>query len=268
MNDDPVAKVMAISEKALAKNTNKEVMLPSWPDSRRGTPNTFLRSALFSAIQSKDRVDMKNVILGSQAGIIVTYTGEQLNQEDLSVWECLVHLAKESPLGATCEFTSYEILKTLGIQDAGENYKNLHDIIIRLTACAVQIQHVGQTFFGSLISSGIRNDETGRYSITLSKDLLKLYGKTEWTSVNWEQRKSLKRKPLALSLHSYYSSHAKPFAISLTWLKNNVAGSKNKQKAGFKAKVEKSLDELVKVGFLDSWAINGELILVIRKKSP
>ncbi len=258
-------KIQTMQEKSIEKSTFKKVILPTWHDSKRGTPNTFLRSALFSAIKSRDRADMKGVILASQSGIIVTYTGEQLNQEDLSVWECLIHLAKETPLGVTCEFTAYQILKTLGVEDAGENYKQLHDVIIRLTACAVQIQHVGQTFFGSLIASGIRDDKTGHYSITLSKDLLKLYGKTEWTAVNWDQRTLLKKKPLALTLHGYYSTHKSPYPVKLETLQS-FSGSRNKQKAGFKAKVQKALEELVKINFLASFSIDSDLVSVIKHK--
>jgi len=257
-------KITKIQNKSIQNNLSVASKLPVWHDSKRGTPNTFLRSALFSAVQSKDRIDMKGVVLASQAGIIVTYTGEQLNQEDLSVWETLMHLAKDSSLDNICEFTSYEILKTMGLPNGGENHKQLHTIIIRLTACAVQIEHAGKTFFGSLISSGIKDEKTGHYTIKLSKNLIKLYGKTEWTGVNWEQRKALKRKPLAMSLHGYYSSHKAPYPVKLETLLK-LSGSKNKQPADFKIKVRKALQNLVDIEFLDSFLIEDNLVSV--KKS-
>ncbi len=266
MKNDPVSKSIAVAKKAIAKSASKDITLPNWPDNKRGTPNSFLRSALFSAIQSKDRADLKRAILASQAGIIVTYTGQQLNQEDLSVWECIVHLAKKHPLGYICEFTGYEILKTLNLPTAGEHHKRLHDVIIRLTACAVEIKHAGTTFFGSLISSGVKNDETGHYTITLDKDIIKLYGKTEWTSVNWDQREKLKRKPLAQALHGYYSSHKTPHPIKIETLQK-FTGGRNKQAAGFKIKVQKALEELVYVGFLKSYSIENNLVYVIKRNT-
>lgn len=261
---DPVKNIARLGKRALERSLSKEVKLPLWPDNKRGTPNTFLRSALFSAVQSKDRLDMKGVVLASQSGVIITYTGEQLNQEDLSVWECIVSLIKEHPLGCVCEFTAYEILKSLNLPVGGESHKRLHGIIIRLTACAVEIKHAGPTYFGSLIESGIKDEITSHYTIKLNKELIKLYGKTEWTGVNWEQRALLKRKPLAMALHGYYSSHNHPYPIKLSTLQK-FTGCRNKQPAGFKVKVKTALDELVSIGFLSSYSLDGDLLSVTKK---
>jgi len=67
--NDPVSKSMELAKRALAKSSSKEIILPEWPTSKRSTPNAFLRSALFSAIQSKDRVFLDGVVLASQEGI-------------------------------------------------------------------------------------------------------------------------------------------------------------------------------------------------------
>ncbi|WP_231941692.1 hypothetical protein [Burkholderia sp. PAMC 28687] len=42
---------------------------------------------------------MKEATLASQKGIVVKFTGEQLNQDDLSVWETLAHLSRQQPSG-------------------------------------------------------------------------------------------------------------------------------------------------------------------------
>ena len=39
--------------------TAQIVQLPLWPEQTRGTPNTFLRGALFAAIQGKERRALK-----------------------------------------------------------------------------------------------------------------------------------------------------------------------------------------------------------------
>ena len=95
------------------RQSTQPIQLPLWPEPKRGTPNSFIRSALFSAIQSKDRAFLKGAALFSQQGIEIKFTGEQLNQEDLTLWETLVHLAKEQPLGNLCNFTAHGILKAL-----------------------------------------------------------------------------------------------------------------------------------------------------------
>ena len=65
-------------EKRLATGV---IYLPTWREDRRGSPNSFLRSALFAAIQSKDRLDLKRAQIFSQQGITVTYTGEHDGNE-------------------------------------------------------------------------------------------------------------------------------------------------------------------------------------------
>lgn len=261
--NDPVSKSMELAERALAKSANKEIVLPEWPNPKRATPNAFLRSALFSAIQSKDRVFLDRAILASQEGITVKFTGKQLNQEDLTLWETLVHLAKTQPLGNICEFTAYDILKTMGHGNSGEEREILHEGIIRLTGGVVEILINGKnTYFSTLIDHGVKNEETGHYTIQLSKSLIKLYAQNTW--VDFEQRASLKRKPLAQYLHGYYSSHKAPYPVKIETI-HKLCGSKNKQMPNFKTKVVSALDELVKIGFLDSYEIDGDKIDVKKK---
>ena len=115
------ARFARLRQTAQEREATEVIQLPLWPEAKRGTPNSFIRSALFSAIQSKDRQFLKEVTLASQDGITVKYTGQQLNQEDLTLWETLVHLAKDHPLGNVCTFTAHSILKTLGLPAGGED---------------------------------------------------------------------------------------------------------------------------------------------------
>jgi hypothetical protein len=87
-----------------ARPPAKLIQLPLWPEPVRGAPNSFLRSALFAAIQGKTRTRLKKQLLGSLQGVSVRYTGEQLDQSDLDVWEQAVHLARRHPLGNVCHF--------------------------------------------------------------------------------------------------------------------------------------------------------------------
>ena len=252
-----------IQKNSEERNISKELKLPDCPDTKRGTPNSFLRSALFSAIQSKDRVFLKGAILASQEGITVKFTGEQLNQEDLTLWETLVHLAKNEPLGNVCEFTAYDILKTMNLGDGGIEREILHTGIIRLGACMVEISINGhRTYFSSLIDSGVKDEITGHYTIQLGRSLIKLYRQNTW--LDWEQRAKLRKKPLAQFLHSYYSSHKKPYPVKIETL-HKLSGSKNKRLSDFKQKVSAALDELVKIEFLKNYLIDLETVKVNRK---
>ena len=200
MTDTIMQKSLADLEKAVANRASARVIqLPLWPEHKRGTPNTFLRSALFSAIQGKDRQFIKGQILAAQRGIQVKFTGQQLNQDDLTLWETLVHLAKQHPLGHSCNFTAYGLLRLMALHTGGREHRRLHDAIIRLTACAVEITHDGKTYFGPLIQSGAKDELTSHYAIQLNRDLIRLYGETHWTALDWQQRRqlaaSLSRRP-------------------------------------------------------------------------
>lgn len=256
-------KVGRLRDAARQREAMQVIQLPLWPEPKRGTPNSFIRSALFAAIQSKDRVFLKEATLASQKGITVKFTGEQLNQEDLSVWETFAHLARQHPLGHLSEFTAHGLLKSLGMHTGLSQHKQLHSTIIRLTACAVEITHDGKTYFGPLVKSGLKDELTSHYRIELNRELIRLFGENQWTALDWQQRQGLRGKHLAQALHAFYSSHRQPFPIKLDTLRSYV-GSKNFQKAGFKVKLRAALDELVKIGFLSSYAVDGDTVSVDR----
>lgn len=244
------------------------VQLPLWQHGKRGSPNSFLRSALFAAIQGKDRVMVKNETLFSQQGITVKFTGERLNQEDMTVWLALVDLARQHPLGVECCFSAYGILKHMGLKDGGDQRRVLQESVLRLTACAVEISCNRKTYGGSLIHEYKIDEETRHYKINLNKNLIDLFGENDWTALNWEQRKQLRGKPLAQKLHEYYSSHSMPKPVTVEFLRN-MSGSKSKDKYGFKRDIKTALNALVKIGFLESQSIEGELVVVRRvHKAP
>ena len=257
-------KLDKLQQKADERSSSKELKLPICPDTKRGTPNSFLRSALFSAIQSKDRVFLKDVILASQSGITVTFTGEQLNQEDLTLWETLVHLAKDEPLGVMCRFTAYDILKSMGLGDSIEVYNRLLAGIYRLNACSVRITHDKKTFFGSLIDGGAKDEITNDYIVQLNRQLIRLYSQSTW--IDWDQRLLLRKKPLAQTLHGYYSSHKNPYPVKIETLQQ-LSGSKNKRVSGFKQKLVAAFDELIKIDFLESYHIDDKNIATVKRKN-
>ena len=255
-----IERMQAISRQ---RDTHEIIQLPGWSDFKRGTPNSFLRSALFSAIQSKDRVYIDGKLLSSQAGTTIKFTGQQLNQEDLTLWETLVHMAKAHPLGNVCSFSAHSILKAMDFTPGGSQHERLHKGIIRLTACAVEITHEGKLYFGSLINSGVTDELNNQYTVELNRDLIRLYGETQWTAIDWEQRMKLRRKPLAQALHAYYSSHRVPYPVKLATLQN-LTGSRIEQAAGFKRLCRTALDELIAIGFLQEHRFLGDTVTVQR----
>ena len=242
------------------------IQLPLWPEPARGTPNSFLRSALFAAIQGKTRKALKNELLGAQKGYSVKFTGWQLDQSDLDVWEHAVHLSRRHPLGNECVFRANAFLKAIGRSNGKANYKWLHETITRLVACAVEIRCGSKVFTGSLLHTCLRDEETGIYKLKLDPDTIKLYGAADWTSLEWQQREALKGKPLALWLHGYYSSHAGPYPIKVETLQE-LSGSTNKDKRDFKRKLKAAFADLEEVAGVKA-AFDGDLVTVERTPTP
>ena len=181
---DSLSPVVKRSAKEDSKRKNVvPINLPDWPQGKRGTPNSFIRSALFAAIRSQDRQYMERQILASQNSITVKYTGMQLNQTDLDVWETIVNKAKEKPLGTHCVFSAHEILKAMALPTGNSQHKLLHATITRLNACSVQIEHDGGLYFGALIKSGAKDKVTKHYGIEINKDLAKLFGPNKWSAL-------------------------------------------------------------------------------------
>lgn len=259
-------RVAKMKEIAAERESTEIIHLPPCQEGKRSSPNSFLRSALFAAIQSKDRVYLENTTLFSQQGITVKFTGKQLNQEDMTVWLSLLDLARLHPLGNECDFTAYGILKHMGLNDGGDQRERLHTNINRLTDCTVRIETSRMEYGGHLIDEYKVDKETKHYKITLNKKLIHLFGENDWTAINWEQRKQLRQKPLASKLHEYYSSHQHPKSVTFDFL-HNITGSDNKAKRSFKVKVKAALEALVKIGFLSSYKVEEDLVTVERKNT-
>ena len=235
------------------------VQLPLWPEEVRGTPNSFLRSALFAAIQGKTRKYLKAALLGSQGNYTVKFTGAQLDQADLDTWEQVAHLVKSQPLGNVCMFKGNPFLKKMGRSNGKANYTWLNDSLTRLVACAVEIRCEQKVFTGSLVSSFVRDEGTGVYKITLDPDVLKLFGSCDWTSLEWGHRLALKGKPLALWLYGYVSSHAAPVPVKVETLRK-MSGSESVQR-NFKIALKKAFADLEKVAGITA-EFEGDLVLI------
>ena len=237
------------------------IQLPLWADSRRGVPNSVLRSALFPAIQGKDRKYLQDTHLKTQQGIEIHFTGMQLDQSDLDVWEHALHLARQHPLGAQCRFSAYTFLKDIGRSTGKRDYQWLNQALQRLSGAVVSITHGDLNYFGSLIQGGLRNKAENHYWLRLNPDLVHLYTAGHWTAITWEVRQKLRRKPLALWLHGYYATHVKPYPLKVATIRD-LSGSSTVRLRRFKENLSIALAALQETGAITSWQIENDLVHV------
>ena len=237
----------------------KVIQLPLWPEPKRGAPNVVLRGALFAAVH-KDRRYMDRELLAAQRGISIRFTGKQLDQADLDVWEQALHLARTQALGTRCRFTEKGFLKALGRQSGKSGRDWLRSVFARLAGAVVELTQDGRTYGGTLLEF-YRDEDTGRTVLEINPKLAPFFGPTRWTQIDWEQRQRLRAKPLALWLHGFYASHAAPHALSVEYL-HKLSGSQTKQVWKFKQNLTQALEELVGVGAIKAFEIRDELVHV------
>ena len=246
----------------------KVIQLPLWPEAKRGAPNAVLRAALFAAIQGKGRQYMlRKELIATQDGVTIRYTGGQLDQADLDVWEQVLHLARTQALGTKCYFTAHGFLKALGRSTGKHDHAWLGESLARLSATSVEITVARRTYFGSLIDGGVRDEDTGRYVVEINPKLAKFYGRTQWTQIDWEQRQQLRGKPLALWLHGFYATHAAPYPLTVAYL-HKLCGSQTKQLWKFKQNLTKALQDLQDAGAFKAFEIRDDLVHVWTVPSP
>lgn len=247
--------------------------LPAWADSQRAAPNEVVRSALFNA---RNRRTPRQYLRSHVVALIgegrITYTGEELRQDDADVWMQILHLARCQPLGEWVEFTAHELIGTLGWPNSGQSYTRLKECLTRMTATAlaVQSQRLGLGASVSMIRKFEWKDSQGRrrerWRVWIEPEIKTLFGDLHYTLLDWERRRCL--GPLAKWLHAFYGSHAQPYPVKVETLRQG-SGSGVGTLRKFRQSLKSALRELVAVGFLDDWRVDSaDLVHVVRAGKP
>lgn len=235
------------------------IPLPTWPAGFRGVPNGILRSALFGTVKRGRRAYQEKVVKASLKGIMIKYTGYQLDQADLDVWEYCLHLSRRG-IGARIEFATHGFLKGIGRNAGGKDGHWLISSLTRLHQSLVQVDDDRFRFMGSLIRHFEQHPEGN--VITLSPGIKDLYD-AGWTQIEWEQREKLKGHQLAQWLHGFYCTHAKPHLIRVSTL-HKLSGSDNRDMSSFRQKLRAALS-LIAATIEWKWEIDKEDLVHIHK---
>ena len=195
----------------------EKIQLPLWEDRMRAVPNGILRSALFAAIQPGARRYMDGESITALCGVEIKYTGQQLDQGDLSVWEAVLHVAQQQNLGHRCYVSTYQLLSLLGLKDSGANRKVIYKRLTRLVATALQIKQGRYEYIGGLIMEALRDDDSGQMYIVINPKIINLFQSDQYTKIHFELCRSLKR-PVAQWLYRFYATHARPVPMLFTTL--------------------------------------------------
>ena len=202
------------------------------PENTRPVSNIAARAALFAAIQGGDRQQFKKAVLASQDGIQIIFTGEQLNQDDHDLFMQLIYMANHKALGELVKVPANAILAGLGRGIGGQDHERLKNEMHRLVTGTVNLKAYGINYIGHLLDDAFQDEMEAQHNrhwhYRLNPKLAAIFGKSQFSLIDWEQRKKLKRKDLARFIQLYILSHANPFPVSVAFL-HRISGSQTKE---------------------------------------
>ncbi len=256
-------------EKPAKSMAAKVIRLPFWPEPQRSAPNEVVRSALFNARNRKQKREyLSNAAIYVIGDGSITYTGEELRQDDETVWLHLIHLARNTPVGELVEFGPRQFCLAVGWPDTGQSYQRLRDCITRLQATALSVysKRLKEGLSLSMIPFFRWQNAEGKrlktYQVRIAPEMIEFFGEVNYTQVEWEQRLALS-SGLATWLHGYFSSHREPFPVKLETIREG-AGLTTERNDHLKEQIGNALDSLKEVGFLTAWKIEKDLVHVTR----
>jgi hypothetical protein len=265
MQKNTAIDILKRREATQRKASTAPVQLEFWSEKVRGLPNTLARCALFTAAGKKeDRAKFSEHVVFSTKGFTLTYTGEELRQDDQDVFLQLVHMTRGIPIGHKLNVTGYTILGALSWGKGGKDYARLRESIERLSDTRIKLEGENIRFKGGLLPSmtQVGDSAASRFRLWLDPSVIELFGENEYSLVDWEDRLSL--SALAKWLHSFYFTHREPHPYRIKTI-HELCGSRQKELWAFKQKLKLALDELVLIGFLAKYEILGDLLAVRRQ---
>ena len=277
------------AKKAKLEGQLVEGQLALWPGSERGLPNELARCAVFSAKNKREPREVYVAAAPLEIPIIgggkVSLIGEEVRQDDETVWAELVHRAKDAR-SEWVEFVPYEFISSLKWPTNGESYKRLLTILRRLTSTTIEVY--SSRFDRGVPTRLLRHYEYSKrdtqrpwrvHVFSREDDLLFLFDQL-YTRIDWERRLSLPTG-VATWLHAFYSSHKEPFPHKIetlaagAGLKLKIPGIELLDEAAAKVKLQNRMKEVRKTlvegheallgcGFLKHYEIKRGLVHVVR----
>ena len=268
----------------------KAGQLVLWPENERGIPNELVRCAVFSAKNRKVKREIYSpkapLIIPLIGGGNIVFFGEELRQDDETVWMQLVHLAKESR-SEQITFTPYSFLKSIHWDTHGENYDRLLVSFRRLYSAGLEIY--SQRFDSGITVKLLSGYDYAKENIKKpwkvkvfdeSGNLLSLFDKM-YSRVDLKMRLELP-DGITTWLHSFFASHKEPYAHKIETLakgagitldskedelleeKERIAKRKKRLNES-KRLIESALKRLVETGFLEKYEITEDNLVYVTR---
>jgi hypothetical protein len=250
----------AEGEKRVAVDEAAKVyQLGFWPDTQRALPTDFLACALFAGVHQKNTRSLRGEELACINGYRVTFTGKMLTQTHADIVMGALQLMRGLPEGSPVVVRPRNFLRSIGRHTGKTDRDGFRQLIDDIIATAVRITTPDGkvSYSGSVLTRSLDapNGADTTFLLEVNRDLAKLM-LSGFGMVDWEQRKALLQKPLALWLQLFLSKFGKPVKVcELHRLSRSAAPLRS-----FRRQLKLALLELERVG-VGRWHVDDEDVL-------
>lgn len=235
-------------EEAKLLGTAMQQLLPEIFEDKRAIPNCFLRGALFGMVRKGRRALVENQPIFTMSQYEVSFSGSEMDQNDLEIWDTLMYLAKNRNVDNELRITLYDLCQQMRLSPTQKTYKRLVARVQRLQFGQVKINKDKKQFGGSLINNYyIDIDGDGKLVIEYNKKLTPLFVDGDYTLISADIRHLLGDNQLARWLYNFYESHNQPIPFAINFIQK-LCRSESEPKE-FKRLI-KNASELVKKAHL------------------
>jgi hypothetical protein len=235
-------------EEAKLLGTAMQQLLPEIFEDKRAIPNVFLRGALFGMVRKGKRALVGDKPIFTMSQYEVFFSGYELDQNDLEVWDTLMYLAKTRNVDTELRITLYELCQQMRLSDQKINRENIFNRAKRLQFGQVFIKAHDKKYVGSLIDDVYVDVEgDGKVVIRYNKRLAPLFADNDYTLISADIRHLLGDNQLARWLYNFYETHNQPMPFAIHFIQK-LCRSESSPKE-FKRLIKNAL-ELVKKAHL------------------
>lgn len=226
--------------------------------------NIAIRSRLFTT-STGPRIQYNTFteIASWHKNISISYKGEELRQDDSSVWFQLCKIAAKDPdFKISC--TMYQLLKSLRLTDTGKNRKKVREQLDRLSDAKIFIRFDDIEYKGTILPE-YAVDGTGKILANLSATISQLLGIYDFTMLKEDVHFSIPKT--TQWFHAFLQSQAGPEVV-IPWDKiKELSGTQEDNMDNFQRNFRKvAIKHLKEIGIITSAKTSkGNLVVVIDK---
>ncbi|SUX54603.1 plasmid replication initiator TrfA [Chromobacterium vaccinii] len=228
----------------------------------RAMPNHIARSSLFAPVARGPKKLHNETPIITRSDVLMTYTGEQLDEAQADVALQLMYEARQAPLGMPVKINRAAFLRAMGRSTGKHDYEWLHRAMKAFTKATVIIEarkpdgsakyRIGHTKAFHILADFDYDESAEMYTFTLDPRWRTLFGNREFALIDWYKRLQIGRgQDMAKTLQRLIATSADPVQrYALDWLKEKMQYASPMRK--FKEALTAAVGELQRVGVISN----------------